>query len=227
MPTTLPNLLPDELPADPFPFLTDSLAGAWERRDQPNPNAMSLATCTPDGRPSARIVLCKLIEADPGYICFFTNYNSRKGSELLANPHAAATFHWDHIDRQIRLEGVITRSPGDESDAYYRSRAPRSRLGAWASDQSHPIASRQALRTQFVATMERFGVDPANEADPGEVAIERPAHWGGFRIWPTAMEVWQGERSRLHDRAVWTRTLERDGDDVRVTSGWAATRLQP
>lgn len=196
---------------------------------QPNPNAMSLATIGEGGAPACRIVLCKKFDLDAGWICFFTNYDGRKGRHLSAHPQAAACFHWDTLDRQVRIEGDVVRSPDEESDAYFASRALVSRLGAWASDQSEPIASRKALLEKYSEVMERFRV-PVEALDDREmgqsIEIPRPAHWGGFRIWARRVELWIGGRGRFHDRAIWTRDL--GASETGTSPGpWKATRLQP
>ena len=136
------ELLSDPLPAEPLQQAHDWLAEAWRRRPQGNPNAMTLATCGAEGMPSARIVLCKEIVPRPGYVVFYTNYRSRKGRELDANPRAAAVLHWDELRRQVRIEGIVDIAPAPDSDAYFASRALESRIGAWASAQSEPVASR-------------------------------------------------------------------------------------
>ena len=131
---------------------SDWLAEAWRRRLQPNPNAMTLATATLEGWPAARIVLCKDVVGVPGYVVFYTNFQSRKGLELAANPRAAAVMHWDHMHRQVRIEGLVETAPAADSDAYFASRARESRIGAWASAQSKPVASREALLAAVRAT---------------------------------------------------------------------------
>lgn len=217
--TTNDEQLPDELPADPFPTLHEWVEFARRERVQPNPTAIALATVN-DKTPNVRIVLCRGVDADAGAIWFFTNGQSVKGLELSANAHAAAVFHWDALDRQARLRGVVEQLPEAESDAYFASRSWEKRVGAWASDQSQPVASRQALVDKLTATLERFGIDPKNPPPHGaEVDIPRPPHWGGFRIVATEVELWVGSPARIHDRARWTR--ETPG------AGWGATRLQP
>lgn len=217
--TTHDEHLPDELPASPFPTLKEWVEFATRERVQPNPTAISLATAT-DSVPNVRIVLCRGIDTDAGAIWFFTNGQSVKGSDMAANPHAAAVFHWDALDRQARLRGIVEQLPEAESDAYFASRSWEKRVGAWASDQSQPIQSRQALVDKLSATLERFGIDPKNPPPHGaEVDIPRPPHWGGFRIVATEVELWVGSPARIHDRARWTR--ETPGKD------WSATRLQP
>jgi pyridoxamine 5'-phosphate oxidase len=215
------NGLPDPLPAEPFGLLAEWLADAERRKQVPNPNAMVLATTTVDHRPAARVVLCKALEAGPGNIVFFTNYDSRKGNELAAIPRAAAVFHWDHAERQARVEGRIQRTSAEESDAYFHSRPLLSRIGAWSSQQSRPLASRGDLLKQVEATLERFGLGWTNilTGSTGGKEIPRPPNWGGFRLIADRVELWQGLRGRLHDRAVWTR--------ADPGSPWTSTRLQP
>jgi len=170
----------------------------------PEPNAMTLATASADGRPSVRVVLLKGFDA-AGFV-FFTNYDSRKGRELAANPHAALLFFWPELERQVRIEGAVQRVRADESDAYYASRPLGSRIGAWASPQSRPIPSKAWLVTQAAEMGVRHGLNPA-----------RPPFWGGFRVAPASVEFWQGRPSRLHDRLLYTR----EGGH------WARVRLSP
>lgn len=221
--------LPEPLPADPLPLFVSWFDEAAARRVQPNPNAFTLATVDADGTPSARVVLAKSIDPHAGFLIFYTNYNGRKGRALAANPRAAACFHWDLLDRQVRIEGPVTRSPASESDAYFASRPWLSRVGAWTSDQSEPIGSRDALAAKLEATMRRFGIDPnapPAKDDPG-VTVPRPPHWGGFRLWVRSIELWVGSTGRLHDRAVWRRDLRPAGEGYEAARPWVATRLQP
>jgi pyridoxamine 5'-phosphate oxidase len=218
-----PVFLPEPLPADPFAIFAEWFAVAVNKQMQPNPDAMVVATVDNDGHPSARVVLCKHLMASPGYVVFYTNYHSRKGRALESNPRAAAVFHWDALSRQVRLEGPVLRSPIAESDAYFASRPVASRLGAWASQQSEPLATRATLTAQVAATAKRFNVRP--DASSGEVP--RPPHWGGFRLWPEAIELWVEGPGRVHDRARWTRRLAPKDDVSFVPGPWTGTRLNP
>lgn len=225
--------LPEVLPADPWgvfgEWWAEAHTGSAGGPVQENPNAMTVATLGEGGMPSCRVVLCKKMDLEAGWVCFFTNYEGRKGRQLAAHPKAAACFHWDSLDRQVRIEGEVVRSPASESDAYFASRALVSRLGAWASRQSEPVASREDLLTSYAEVMGRFGVGLTtvmNDLDGRGIEIPRPEHWGGFRLWASRVELWIGGRGRFHDRAVWTRMLTKSADGY---SGgpWSATRLQP
>jgi pyridoxamine 5'-phosphate oxidase len=217
------DVLPEPLPAEPLQIAAAWLAEATRRAEQPNPNAMVLATASADGQPSARVVLCKGIVADPGYVHFVSNYHSRKGMDLAANPRAALVMHWDHSHRQLRMEGLIRRNSAAESDAYFAQRPWQSQLGAHASQQSEPIASRAELIEKLDAVTRQFGAAPS-ASGPG---IPRPAHWGGYQLWVTAVELWVEGDARIHDRARWTRTLSFDASGTARIGAWSSTRLQP
>lgn len=171
----------------------------------PEPNAMTLATVDAAGQPSARIVLLKGID-DRGFT-FFTNYESRKGLDLAANPRAALLFHWVQLERQVRVEGYVEKVSDDESDAYFASRPLGSRVGAWASEQSREVPGRDVLEQRELEYRSKFGENPP-----------RPPHWGGYRLVPTALEFWQGRPSRLHDRIAYR--VQPDGN-------WQIVRLSP
>jgi pyridoxamine 5'-phosphate oxidase len=222
--------LPDPLPPDPLEIAALWLTEATQRAGQPNPNAMVLATADAQGVPSARVVLCKQIVPQPGYLTFYTNYLSHKGQDLTANPHAAIVMYWDALHRQVRIEGPVVRTSAAESDTYFASRNWQSRIGAWASQQSAPVASRIDLERAAQRMAQRFGTPSPTSTDdsapdPG-VPIDRPPHWGGYHLWIDVCELWVEGSARLHDRARWTRTLSFDSGVYRG-SGWQSTRLQP
>jgi pyridoxamine 5'-phosphate oxidase len=218
-----PEVLPEVLPANPLPLFDQWFREAWDLRIKPNPDAMVIATTDDDGKPSARVVLCKRMNVADGYIVFFTNYQSRKGRELAAHPHAAAVFHWDDLGRQVRIEGRIVRSPAAESDDYYASRPLVSRLGSWASEQSTPLTARSVLEDRVRAVAERFGIS----LDNPQGDVPRPPHWGGIRLWIESIELWCDGPNRVHDRAVWKRSLAPRDEYSFTTTQWTATRLFP
>ena len=225
--------LPDPLPESPMELARAWLDEATRLKVQPNPNAMTLATVAADGRPAARIVLCRGLEVAAGCVTFYTNYTSRKGQELAATERAAVLFHWDTLHRQVRLEGPVTRVPAAESDAYFASRPWQSRVGAWASQQSQPVAQRADLKQELEAQARRFGAPVEELGGTGgtrDYAVPRPDHWGGYRLWVEDAELWVEAAFRLHDRARWQRTLQStDSDGVSgfVGGPWNAARLQP
>lgn len=215
--------LPDTLPDSPLPLFAEWFRSAREQAVQANPDAMTLATADRNGRPSARIVLCKQLAEGPGYVVFYTNYQSRKGRELLANPYAAAVIHWDSLRRQVRLEGRVVQSPAAESDAYFSSRPLVSQLGAWASQQSEPLKSRAQLVAQVASVSAKF----ATNLISFKPSVPRPPYWGGFRLWIESLELWVEGPGRVHDRARWSRELTPQ-DEFTFTSGeWHGTRLNP
>ena len=196
----------DEKLIDPDPikqfqsWLNDAIAAKL-----PLPEAMTLATATPEGKPSARMVLLKQVDHE-GFV-FYTNYHSSKAGQLDANPYAALVFYWSQLDRQVRVEGSVTKTSEEESREYFRTRPRESQIGAWASPQSEVIATREELeaRAQEIETLYR------------DREIDCPEHWGGYRLKPERIEFWKSRIGRLHDRILY----QRDGD------GWTITRLAP
>lgn len=189
---------------DPFALFRDWLQHAVDTR-QREPNAMTVATATAEGAPSARIVLLRSFD-EQGFV-FYTNYDSRKGRELAVNARVALVFYWASLERQIRVTGTAAKVSHEESERYFQSRPPASQLGAWASDQSHVIPDRGVLESRLKELADRY---------EGQ-AVPLPDNWGGFRVSPIDFEFWQGRRSRLHDRLRYFREGDR----------WRRERLAP
>ena len=190
--------------SDPIAEFRELLAKATQS-EAGDATACTLATADATGRPAARMVLLKGVD-DSGFV-FFTNYGSRKARELDANPDAALCFYWSSLDRQVRVEGAVARLPAAESDAYFASRARRSRIAAWASKQTQPLAS----RAELVARVARY------EAKFLGREVPRPEFWGGYRLTPRRVEIWHNQLHRLHDRFVYRATAD----------GWERQRLYP
>jgi pyridoxamine 5'-phosphate oxidase len=190
---------------DPFEIARRWL-GEAEASEVNDPNAIALATVDSDGLPNVRMVLLKDIE--PAAFVFYTNYGSAKGRELEASGKAAFVMHWKSLRRQVRVRGLVSREEGAAADAYYASRSLKSRLGAWASDQSRPLSSRMKLMADVTAIGAKYGTNPP-----------RPPFWGGFRIVPLEMEFWADGAFRLHDRFRWSRQA--------IDSEWEISRLNP
>jgi pyridoxamine 5'-phosphate oxidase len=172
----------------------------------PMPDAMSLATVTPDGRPTARMVLLKQVDAD-GFV-FFTNYNSNKAKQLEINPYAALVFYWSQFERQVRVEGKVSKTAAEESAAYFATRPRESQIGAWASPQSEVISAREVLEQRAHELAEQYC----------DRDIDCPAHWGGFRLVPDRIEFWKGRVGRLHDRILY---------ELQPDESWTIKRLAP
>ncbi|AFY67766.1 pyridoxamine 5'-phosphate oxidase [Geitlerinema sp. PCC 7407] len=202
---TRQGLLKQDVDSDPFRqfhrWFEQALAA-----ELPEPNAMTIASATPDGRPSARMVLLKNLD-DQGFV-FYTNYESHKGQELLANPWASLVFWWAELERQVRVEGRVEQVSAAESDAYFHSRPRSSQLGAWASNQSRIVDDRADLEQRLAELEAQYGEDQP---------IPRPPHWGGFRVVPEVIEFWQGRPNRLHDRIVYRHKA----------GAWTLARLAP
>jgi len=206
-------LLPEPLPDNPLPLAQRWLADATAAVR--GAAAMTLATVDPDGRPSARMVICRGFDANAGFLVFYSDRDSRKGLALTSFSRAALVFYWEALERQIRIEGPVTLSPAAEVDGYWRSRPLDARIAAIASDQSAPIESRSALLAKVEDAARRAGSEAA-----------RPARWVGYRVWADHVELWVGQPARVHDRARWTRSLVKLAEGFEG-SAWQATRLQP
>ena len=195
----------DNLATEPVELLNTWLEDAKARTSLPNPNAMTLATVDHDGRPSARIVLLRGLD-ERGAV-FFTNYESRKGRALEVHRSAALVLHWDKLERQVRIEGEVSKVSAEESDAYWATRARESRIGAWASRQSDLLQDKTVLEAEIERCTRRF---------EGE-EVPRPEHWGGYRVSLERVEFWEGQPARIHDRLVYRR----------ANDGWETCRLSP
>ena len=218
------NGLPESPPQDPLREATSWLTEATEAAVQRHANAMTLATVSADGKPSARVVLLKYLSPTEGYATFYTHYESRKASEIDATGYAAAVLHWDKLGRQIRFEGPVVRAPETESDDYFATRPLGSQINAWVSAQSRPVDSIETLVSSAKEKMLEFGID---EGASSEASVARPEFWGGYRLWFDALEFWQEGADRFHDRLRYERVLTpRDGQ--RFDAGpWSWQRLQP
>ena len=191
-------------PSDPIELFDTWFAEASEK--EPNdPNAMALATVGPDGMPSVRMVLLKQVDRD-GFV-FYTNYESRKGRQILGHPKAALLFHWKSLRRQVRVEGPVDQVTDEEADAYFASRSKQSQIGAWASQQSRPLEGRFALEKRVAQFAGKYGLGK----------VPRPPYWSGFRLSPTMIEFWSDGAFRLHDRLVYSRQ----------DAGWSTQQLYP
>ncbi len=208
----------DPLPADPVPILRDWLAEAFEAQRQPNPHAVALATVDPDGKPSVRMVLCNEIDVARGAFTMYTNLESRKARALRAHPQASIVFYWGPHDRQARVEGPVGFTPAAQCDAYFATRPLDAKINAWASRQSEPVESRAALLAVAQSEARRFGVaSDARRAEP----IPRPPFWGGYTLVAESVELWVSRPGRIHDRALWRRSLADE------PGPWRVMRLQP
>ncbi len=232
------SALPEPLPGSPLGILAEWFEQARAHESIRNHDAMALATVDMMGDPQVRMVLCRGFDRADARFSFYTNRNSPKGQDLDLRSRASGVFYWDALSRQARISGRVVRASDSDSDAYFASRHPLSRLAAWSSDQSRPIASRAALIARLDEVTERYGAaegdgdgDGAGEgpakgdanAKRGGHEIPRPSHWGGYQIIADRIELWVGRDGRLHDRAVWARASHAEADGA----AWRVTRLQP
>ncbi|WP_120496989.1 pyridoxamine 5'-phosphate oxidase [Kiloniella sp. EL199] len=201
-------MIRDNTPSDPYDIFDAWLKEAEEK--EPNdPTAMSLSTVDETGMPSSRMVLLK--DWDQQGFVFYTNYESRKGEQLIAHPKAALMFHWKSVRRSVRIEGLVEQVAPEEADEYFASRPKQSQIGAWASDQSRPLEGRFELEKRVAKYAAKYGLGK----------VPRPPHWSGFRVCPTRIEFWQDGPFRLHDRLVYST------EDVKQSGQWNTERLFP
>ena len=211
---------------NPLLLLQSWFNEAMELDLQPNPDTMAIATSNSQGLPNVRMVLCKEINTEEGYVVFYTNYNSVKSLEIKENPKCSALFHWDKLGYQIRIRGEILQSPDEENDTYFASRHLGSQVGAWASNQSNPVEDREALDDQFKKILDRFNLT-SESITRNEQKIPRPPNWGGYRLWIEEIEFWLNQKDRLHDRLHFRRALTISSEGIETEKNWTVKRLQP
>ena len=220
------KILSQSMTQNPLLLLQSWLNEAMELDLQPNPDTMAIATSNSQGLPNVRMVLCKEINTEEGYVVFYTNYNSVKSLEIKENPKCSALFHWDKLGYQIRIRGEILQSPDEENDTYFASRHLGSQVGAWASNQSNPVEDREALDDQFKKILDRFNLT-SESITRNEQKIPRPPHWGGYRLWIEEIEFWLNQKDRLHDRLHFRRALNISSEGIETEKKWTVKRLQP
>ena len=212
--------------SNPILVLKEWIGEARKSEIQPNPNTMSISTVDSMGCPNSRMVLCKEINEDLGYLIFYTNYNSKKSKEIESHNNCSALFHWDPLGYQVRIRGKLIKSPNHESDNYFSTRKVGSQLSAWASNQSDHIENRESLDNQFQEIMKRFDILDS-DLDSTEIKIPRPDFWGGYRIWVKEIELWLNQNDRFHDRLSFKRDLIKTSSGFDSKNDWVVKRLQP
>ena len=214
----------DELPRNPLTRVADWLAEAVRAGRQRNPDAMALATANLDAEPSVRMVLLKTLDTDSGFGVFYTNYESRKGTELAVNQRAAAVLYWPDFGRQVRLEGPVHRSPASESAAYFATRPVGSQLNAWVSAQSRPLDDPDSLAERLAERARDLGIAAGGETG---AEIPLPPHWGGYRLWIDRVELWTEGKDRFHERILYARELKLTESAAYRGGEWRRRFLQP
>ena len=211
---------------NPVLILKEWMDEVVESKIQPNPNSMSISTIDANDRPNSRMVLCKEINEELGYLVFYTNYKSNKSKEIGVNNECSGLFHWDTFGYQVRVRGIIVKSPEVESDNYFATRDIGSQLSAWASHQSQIVEDRESLDNQFQQAMDKFNLKES-ELESSDINIPRPKFWGGYRIWIREIELWLNQKDRFHDRLLFTRKLVTTSSGIEASNHWVIKRLQP
>ena len=211
---------------NPLLILKEWMDEVVQSKIQPNPNSMSISTIDANGRPNSRMVLCKEINEELGYLVFYTNYQSNKSKEIAVNNECSGLFHWDGFGYQVRVRGIIVKSPEAESDNYFATRDIGSQLSAWASHQSQIVEDRESLDNRFQQAMDKFNVKES-ELESSEINIPRPEFWGGYRIWIREIELWLNQKDRFHDRLSFKRKLATTSSGFETSNDWVIKRLQP
>ena len=211
---------------NPVLILKEWMDEVLQSKIQPNPNSMSISTIDANNRPNSRMVLCKEINEELGYLVYYTNYQSNKSKEIEVNNECSGLFHWDTFGYQVRVRGIIVKSPEVESDNYFATRDIGSQLSAWASHQSQIVEDRESLDDQFQQAMDKFNLKDS-ELESSDINIPRPEFWGGYRIWIREIELWLNQKDRFHDRLLFTRKLVATTSGIEASNHWVIKRLQP
>ena len=210
---------------NPLDSLDDWINEVTASKTQPNPNCMSIATVDSNGCPNTRMVLCKELNTDEGYLTFYTNYSSIKSEELENNSKCSALFHWDKFGLQARLKGFVKRCSDSKNDEYFSTRDIGSQIAAWTSDQSKEIESLEKMGDSYQIIMDKFQIKSLEEAKG--VNIPRPDFWGGYDMWIEEIELWKNQKNRFHDRIKFTRKISIENGNIDAEKRWDSVRIQP
>ena len=210
---------------NPLKTLQNWMKEVRDSNTQPNPNTMLVSTVDSNGSPNSRIVLCKELNAEEGYLTFYTNYSSTKSKELEGNAKCSVLFHWDKFGLQARLKGSVTKCSDSKNDAYFSTRDVGSQIGAWTSDQSTEVESLEKMEGSYQQIMEKFKLKSLG--DDTEVTIPRPDFWGGYDMWIGEIELWKNQNNRFHDRLRFKRNIKIENGNIDAEKEWSVIRIQP
>ena len=210
---------------NPLDTLEDWMKEVSDSNTQPNPNCMSIATVDSTGSPNSRMVLCKELDAENGFLTFYTNYSSIKSEELKNNSKCSALFHWDKFGYQVRLKGFVDKCADSKNDAYFSTRDIGSQIAAWASDQSKEIESLEKMEDSYQKIMNKFQIKSLDEAK--EIKLPRPDFWGGYDLWIEEIELWKNRKNRFHDRLKFKRKISIENGKIDAEKKWDSVRIQP